>query len=302
MPSELPPLLGGLEAATREMIDLDGEHWAAALQIGLGARVLRLSGDDGGLMVCFRAGPFKVAYPDFLIGSRALDDAGLAARCAAARRLGADLVRLQTPVSVEDRRVYASHSLGSIAIASLQDWNERAWEKARRAANRRSRSELRIRAGRQGDGAHLHRLYLSTLHRHSGAARYSREYFEAIAPHAALIAELGDDICGFVCTGFQGGRACYMHGGHLPQARSHYPSDQLFVTMLRNARDIGLHSFDFLPSPPGQGSLAAYKRAWGGNDVGLVVSDLALNPLRARGFSWALRLSNRLTGLRRRGT
>lgn len=283
------------------MIDLDGEHWAAALQIGLDAKVVRLEGADGGLMACFRAGPFKVAYPDFLIGSPPLGDAALAARCEAAHQFGADLVRLQTPSPVEDRRVYARHSLGSIAIASLQDWSERGWEKARRAVNRRSRSELQIRAGRRGDGEHLHRLYLSTLHRHSGAARYSREYFEAIAPYAALVAVLDGGICGFVCAGFQGGRACYMHGAHLPQSRSHYPSDQLFVSMLLNARDAGLRSFDFLPSPLGQESLAAYKRAWGGSDISLVVSDLALNPLRARGFSWALRLSNRLAGLRRRG-
>ncbi|KRB10958.1 hypothetical protein ASD86_00430 [Lysobacter sp. Root690] len=142
---------------------------------------------------------------------------------------------------------------------------------------------------------------MSTLHRHSGVARYSQEYFEAIAPHAALVAVLDAEICGFVCTGFQGSRACYMHGAHLPQARSHYPSDQLFLSMLRAARDAGFRSFDFLPSPSGQGSLAAYKRAWGGNDIGLVVSDLALNSVRARGFSWALRLSNSLAALRRRG-
>ncbi|WP_157754142.1 GNAT family N-acetyltransferase [Lysobacter capsici] len=283
------------------MIDFDGEHWATALQAGLGARVWRSPSDHGGLMACFRAGPFKVAYPDFVIGSSCLNDAVLAAYCDGASRLGADLIRLQTPASVEDRRVYARHPLGSIAIASLQDWSERGWEKARRAANRQSRSKLQIRAGRPGDGAHLHRLYLSTLHRHSGVARYSREYFEAIAPHAALVAVLDDEICGFVCTGFQGSRACYMHGAHLPQARSHYPSDQLFLSMLRTARDAGLRSFDFLPSPRGQDSLAAYKRAWGGSDISLVVSDLALNPVRARGFSWALRLSNGLAGLRRRG-
>lgn len=283
------------------MIDLASDLWLSALQAGLGAKVVRMPGADGGLMACFRAGPFRVAYPDFLIGSEHLDEAALLAQCEAARQLGADLLRIQTDQALADARVFASHSLGSIAISPLADWSERSFEKVRRAANRQARSALQIRQGQADDGAHLYKLYLSTLRRHSGAARYSEAYFEAIAPSAALVATVDGSICGFVCIGFRGGRACYMHGAHDPQARAHYPSDQLFLAMLRTARDAGLRSFDFLPSPAGQDSLSAYKRAWGGQDIALVVSDLALNPLRARGFSLALRGSNALAGLRRRG-
>ena len=59
---------------------------------------------------------------------------------------------------------------------------------------------------------------------------------QAIAAEAAIVAVLDGSICGFVCSGIRGARACYMHGAHLPEARAHYPSDQLFLAMLRAAR------------------------------------------------------------------
>lgn len=281
------------------MIDFDSDHWVRALTQGLGAQVVRLAAPKAGLVACFRAGPFRVAYPDFLIGSQGLDEAILSSQIDGARHLKADLARIQAAGAYRDPRVLAQHRLGSIAISDMQNWSERNWEKARRAANRQARSSLEVRPGRSGDGAHLHRLYLSTLRRHRGAVRYTESYFEAIAPHAALVAVLDGTICGFVCVGFRGAAACYMHGAHLPEARAHYPSDQLFSAMLHSARQAGMASFDFLPSPASQNSLASYKRAWGGQDTPLVVSDLALHPLRARAFSFALGLSRTVASMRR---
>ncbi|QQP98509.1 GNAT family N-acetyltransferase [Lysobacter enzymogenes] len=280
------------------MLDLDSAQWTQALGEGLGAQLTRLR--DGGTVACFKAGPFRVAYPDFLIGSSAVLDAqALDERVAAAAGLRADLIRLQAAQAPVDARVQAVHSIGSIAIGRLADWQERSWEKARRAGNRAPRSPLRLRPGRAEDGAQIDRLYQATLRRHGGSIRYNRRYFELIAPAAAIVAELDGTICGFVCAGFQRGRACYMHGAHDPEARAHYPSDLLFLEMLRRAREAGMQRFDFLPSPPGQSSLSAYKRAWGGSDEALTVSDLALRPLRAKGFSIALRLSKAVDSFRR---
>lgn len=280
------------------MLDLDSGQWAQALREGLGAQFANLPG--GGAVACFKAGPFRVAYPDFLIGAAGVLDAdALAQRVAAAAGMRADLIRLQSMQAPADARIQAVHAVGSIAIERLGDWDERAWEKARRAGNRAPRSALSLRPGRAEDGATMDRLYQATLRRHGGSIRYTRRYFELIAPHAAIVAELDGKVCGFVCVGFQGRRACYMHGAHDPEARAHYPSDQLFLGMLRRARDAGMERFDFLPSPTGQASLSVYKRAWGGSDEALTVSDLALRPLRARGFALALRLSKAVDSLRR---
>ncbi|GAB3334781.1 GNAT family N-acetyltransferase [Marilutibacter aestuarii] len=280
------------------MIDLDSQEWSRALREGMGARFERFA--DGGMLACFRAGPFRVAYPDFLIGSGSeLSPDALASRVEAARGFGADLVRVQSESVLDDRRVMKVHRLGTVAIPNLEGWSARELEKARRASNRRSRSSLKIRPGRTSDGAALHRLYRATLLRHGGALRYSQRYFELIAPHASLVAELDGQLCGFVCVGFQAHRACYMHGAHDSGARSHYPSDQLFLEMLETAREKGIRRFDFLPSPPAQQSLNAYKKAWGGVDQSLSVSDLALHPVRTHAFTLATKLMNSLASLRK---
>lgn len=266
------------------MLDLDSEIWAAAVRDGLGAQVANLPG--GGSIACFQIGPFRAAYPHFPVGSQSTED-GVVTE--AARALRADLVRLQAPTKCDDPRVIAVHALGSHVIENLQSWNERSWEKARRAANRQSRSPLRIRPGRPGDGRALHSLYQATVQRHGGAVRYNERYFEVIAPYASWVAELNDDICGFVCIGYRGTHAFYLHGAHAPSARPHYPSDQLFLHMLQVARQRGMESFDFLPTPADQPTLAAYKRAWGANETALYVSDLAMKPWRARAMEWGLR-------------
>lgn len=281
------------------MLDLGSERWSEIIREGLGATTARLPG--GGMLACFRAGPFRIAYPDFVVGT-ADYDCNFDLLIDAARELGADLLRLQAPGACADPRTLRVHELGTVVIGDLLAWNERRLEKPRRAANRQSRSDLVLRNGVAADGAQLHALYRSTVQRHGGIARYSERYFELLAPHAAIVAELNGLVCGFVCTGFLGSRGCYMHGAHAPQARSHYPSDQLFLAMLRRAREAGLTSFDFLPTPLEQPSLLAYKFAWGGMPAPLSVSDVALNLWRAHTLDAALRIERILRGWGRPST
>lgn len=255
---------------------------------------------DGGTIACFKAGPFRVAYPDFLIGSvPSLTDDALAYRLEVAAQMRADLMRVQAPLALDKPGVVKIHRLGTVTIPSMAGWSDQMPVKARRALNRRLRSPLSVRKGRMDDGAALHLLYRRTMLRHGGSVRYTQRYFELIAPEAALVAELDGKLCGFVCVGFRGKRACYMHGAHDPEARLHYPSDQLFLEMLQRARDAGISSFDFLPSPRAQGGLNAYKKAWGGVDSALCVSDLALSPIRAHAFSFATRIAGYMASLRR---
>ena len=272
------------------MLDLASVEWVSALREGLGAKLLEMT--DGPTIACFRAGPFQIAYPDFLVGTSSSDD--LEQILSAGKSMGADMLRIQGAEVFAHSRLMGTHDLGSIQISDLQQWKEEKWEKARRARNREARSALTIREGRPGDGGLLYDLYCATLSRHGGLRKYTLPYFNIIAPHAALIAELDGIPCAFVCRGFVRQKAFYMHGGHSALARQHYASDQLFLRMIRDARQAGMLSFDFLPTPPAQATLGAYKRAWGGETVGLVVSDIALRPWRARALSAALNLRHRV--------
>lgn len=280
------------------MIDLQSSVWADALCEGLSA--VHHQQTIAGAITCFKAGPFRLAYPDFFSGSPGpVDEQALQQYLQTASQLKADLVRVQTPQLLASSRPLASHSQTSCVISSLQDWDERSLDKARRTGNREKRSPLQLRPGTVEDGRCLHELYLATIRRHGGAARYGRQYFEHIAPHAATVAELDGRVCGFVCTGIRNHTAYYMHGAHAVEARKHYVSDLLFLSMIRQARAAGMTSFDFLPSPANQPSLLAYKMLWGAAPRSFNAYDFALKPLRARGLLLAIKASNLISSWRR---
>lgn len=270
------------------MIDLRGDAWRRALERGLGAEVVELDGLDvaGHRLVIFRKGPLRIGYTDFVAGCPALDARYLRVVDEAARRGRVDVVRFQAATAVPGGPHYARFPLPSALIEALPAWDERQLEKPRRSANRILRSELAIRRAGSADAAAIHGLYLDTLGRHGGAARYTAEYFALIASDACWVACLGDDVVGFVAVGATGATGLYLHGGHRESARKHYPSDLLFLTMLREAKASGLERFDFLASPPGQRSLLDYKRAWGAGVRDIVVSDRPLG-LAGHAFSAA---------------
>lgn len=282
------------------MIDLLSPRWVDAVTNGLGATQHNLI--DGGSITCFRAGPFRIAYPDFFTGTQGpVGRDELQIRMQMALSLKADLVRLQTGDMQASTQPLTIHELGSCIISSLDTWNERDFDKARRTSNREKRSPLLLRKGRSTDGKCMHQLYLSTIRRHGGSARYNQAYFELIADEAAIVAELDGQFCGFVCVGFRNATAYYMHGAHAIDARKHYASDLLFLAMLKEAREAGMTTFDFLPSPADQPTLTAYKLLWGATEKRFTTYDLALNPLRARGFLAAIKVANFISALRPRG-
>src|SRR5690606_23645969 len=125
----------------------------------------------------------------------------------------------------------------------------------------------------------------STVLRHGGAIRYRREYFREFArTGSGLVAKAGGRIAGFVCMAMSGSRACYLHGAHDVALRSYYPSDQLFLAMIRKCREVGAKTFDFLPSPPEQHSLQSYKESWGGEEAKAYSTDVIVRPVVARTF------------------
>lgn len=280
------------------MIDLLSSNWAEALTKGLGAAHYSL--DDGGSITCFKFGPLRIAYPDFFSGTPGpVRMEELQAIMQMAQSLKVDIVRLQTANLEAEVTPTITRSLGSCVISSLDMWDERSLDKSRRTCNREKRSPLILRKGRQSDGKRMHQLYLSTIRRHGGSARYSQTYFELIAEDAALVAELEGQVCAFTCVGFRNNTAYYMHGAHALEARKHYASDLLFLAMIRQARDAGMTTFDFLPSPASQPTLTAYKTLWGASERGFTAYEIALNPIRASAFLAGIKLANFISSLRR---
>lgn len=282
------------------MIDLLGQDWTVALERGLGAVVVEVEAAGSGRhrLVVFRKGPLRVGYADFTAGVVSLTPEYEEAMRKAAVEQRVDVLRYQAPVAVASSPQHARFQLRTTVISALPDWDERALEKPRRTANRIARSEVSIRRGSACDAGALHQIYTETLRRHGGAQRYGEAYFAAIAPTSTWVACLDGAIVGFVASGRIGDRGLYLHGGHREDARRHYPSDLLFLQMIREARAFGLQSFDFLASPPKQPRLLDYKRAWGAKEQPVMVSDYPLHWM-GQAFSLAYAALSRMRSLGR---
>lgn len=182
-------------------------------------------------------------------------------------------------------------NIGTHMVPNLQQWQPDDFEKARRTRNRMARSSLRIERATAADASEIYRLYSETIARHRGSIRYRERYFCAMAERTTLVARNNDHLCGFVSFARRGSEAFYLHGGHSLGARALYPSDQLFYSMIMSAKNEGLTSFDFLPSPKGQRALLRYKEAWGGVTSPFLVSDVSLRRIRGMALNYLRQIS-----------
>jgi len=256
------------------VLDLAGPEWKHALELGLRADVVDL--DDQGRIAIFARGPVRIAYADFTSGVWELNASYLERVSTACTRMRVDVIRYQAPVPAPGSSSYARYALTSSVIEDLSTWDERDLEKPRRAANRAKRSLVEVRRGRRDDASKIYALYRETIRRHGGSERYTAEYFGEIAESAVRVACFEGEAIGFVAMGRSGDRGIYLHGAHREDRRVHYPSDLLFLAMLRESKAAGLKSFDFLPSPMKQRSLLNYKQLWGAQAREVFVSDQVL--------------------------
>jgi hypothetical protein len=276
------------------MLDLEGEAWTGVLRDAMGAEVVRAGVHRNMLVTIFRAGPFRVAYPDFPGGFARYSLADVDALRGPCSDLGVDVIRMHANHIDRGLCIAWSRPLGSIKIEDLQGWRENAVEKARRARSREARLGVSVERSVAADGDHLYQLYADMVSSHGGRERYTRAYFRGLAALGCLTARAERRLIGFVCSGHIGETAYYMHGAHCPKARHLYPSDILMRRMILEAKEAGMTSLDFLPSPAAQSGLERYKIAWGGTQIPFVAFDVALNPLKAWAFRQAKDLIDRV--------
>jgi len=258
------------------VIDLDGAQWADCLAASFGAQVVRMDTAEATLTV-FDKGPWTIGFVDFVSGSQGDPAVLVAPARLAAKTAGVHVLRFVADRPLPGSARFARYPQQACRLPDLQAWRAATSDKGRRTLNRRIRTSLVMRGATRADAAAMHALYLATVSRQGGVPRYPLAYFEALAPHAGTVALLDDQVVGFVCAGYRGGRGLYLHGAHAPSARAHHPSDLLYLAMLETARDRGLCAFDFLASP--QPGLLQYKQAWGGERFTEWTSDLATGAL-----------------------
>ena len=279
-----------------QWLDLNSDEWAEILDAGFGATTMKVTeGARTSRITIFHAGPFRIAYPEFPVGTMSYAPDLIDAITHAARLRGVDMLRFHSGLVLQTERPVTVLDVGTHVISDLKAWEPNRIEKARRSRNRAGRSPLVIEMANVGDAAIMYSLYLETVSRHGGSKRYTLPYFNRLAnSKSSLVAKLDGRVCAFVSFGFQGTRACYLHGAHDASSRPLYASDRLFYEMITMAKMHGANVFDFLPSPAGQPSLERYKRTWGAEPRQFIVSDIAVRPFRARLVQLAWRMASAL--------
>lgn len=258
----------------------DLRKWQQVLAPGFVSRVIFPEMATGASVpwMLFSRGPFVAAYPRFPVGIEA-DDSGVARNWKEIRQSlrsdGVDLLRCSAPAGIVSEfgvsRIEAA--LEETVVERLADWRDEAlapsMQRKFRAAEKLG---MRVELAGAGDGDTCHRLYLRTISRQGGAARYPAVYFRKLCaasspdgPITVAKAVIGDcEMAGFIATLRLGTRAYYLHGGYADGMSTARPGYFLMRWAIGRARDSGADRFNLLASPKDQPTLRAFKESFGG--------------------------------------
>ena len=265
--------------------------WMRLLEDGFQCSSLYARDESGrksaGISV-FRAGPFRVGYLGFPVGSDSILDTWPDLLRDELADHGLTCIRI--PVTAFGRSVcldlpYAATP--ETAITDLQSWSlEVVTKNRRRDVRKAQRSDLQIvDAVNAQDGETMHEQYCRTLARKSGVQRYTEAYFCGLIQLAqdhpnlrVLLAKYGEEIAGFTVVGCCGTTAYYLHGAFDWDMREYIPSAALLNEAIEWSQSQGCSVFNLMSSPPGQGSLVRYKEHWGAETRELRTYTLPLKP------------------------
>ncbi len=283
--------------------------WMEVLQEGLGAEILELKteGSRPFPVPVFRKGPFRVLYPGFPVGDIPPEYCALLSTGDCFKRKG-------KPIHMT--RIWQSHLLHSCriihdpacflyetVIEDLEAWSpERMSSSLRKNLKRAEKSGLHIEPLSVDDAPRLFRLYESTVNRHGGSLRYGENYFRSLATRSmdndlldARVARTPEGkIAGVIVAAYHNGHAFYLHAVMDKTCRSMLPSDRLLFEAIGKAREAGMKSFSFLPSPIAQPGLIRFKEKWGGTTFRTPSHDLFAPSPTGASLRLALALKRRL--------
>ncbi|MDF1561774.1 MAG: GNAT family N-acetyltransferase [Deltaproteobacteria bacterium] len=148
-------------------------------------------------------------------------------------------------------------------------------------------------------------LYLESMERNRAIPKYSLNFVRAVHRHLCregrgvlLLARRNTrPIAGILAVDSRS-RRHYLMGGSATEGLAWCPNDLLLHTAIEQAIDRGLHSFDFLPSGPGDAKLQRFKAKWGASPQSCPSFDLELRRGHMRVLDLVLRAAGTGPGRR----
>lgn len=241
-------------------------HWSDALV-------------DGFATSTFRRGPFSIAYVGFPDGKQTISSA------INSEVMLEDVVRSCLTLGVTGVRIsglpkddlclkrYQCEDVIDSEIECLALWKpEDRSSSIHRNIRKSKKSGVEITCVVQPEKAEsMYSLYLETIQRHHGVARYSLKYFEVLLKLAAkkkstlriYSAYFSGELIAYTVTANHQTSCVYLHGAQKLSHQNMRAMDALFGAMISEAKASRLKKFSFQGSPMQQVGLIKYKEKWG---------------------------------------
>lgn len=234
---------------------------------------------DGFASSTFKKGPFSIAYVGFPDGRRTIsraisDEKVLAEIVDSCLVLGVSAIRISglRNTNFEADRYHTDE------VTESDIENLATWEVGDLSSSVRRNIKKSIKSGvivkndvNVGNAGRMHSLYLDTVARHQGKARYTQEYFQALlnsatkqqSPLRVYSAYLEEELIAYAVTAIHQTRCVYLHGAQSFSHQNMRAMDAVFEKMITAAKLSGSEKFSFQASPKHQSGLIRYKEKWG---------------------------------------
>lgn len=261
-----------------------GLPWATVLQKGFGATsILTQDGEGREPLIWFVFSRFglRAAYAAFPVG---LDDVtggrpdSFGVHIESLRANGIDFAAYSAlPHFSKDLNVrYEVSRLPETRIELLDRWGpHRMSADTRRKVARAQRAGLEVVDADLADAGRIHQLYVESVGRKGGRAKYGPSYFQALCESAqasgdlsvAKVIDPGGQVVGFIALLHDATGSAYLHGGYSTKASTARPGYLAMNWAIQRSREMGSTTLNLLVSPAGQHSLVKYKEGFGGETV-----------------------------------
>lgn len=299
------PPVPTIELVSPHMKLIHGDEWTAHLMRAFGVVPFDLCVNDTRLVISsFRAGPFRIGYPNFPIGLTVPEEV---TACFSheiidqVRAMGIDMLRISVSSSISPLQgVHAVTHLPETIIENLAQWSPEALPSSVRYDLRcAKKAGLVVVDATESHADAIFCMYRDTIKRHGGALRYNQRYFQSLCemsrvhPHVdCYVAETANgESAGFLVKIHDDGTAYYLHGGFDTEHKDLKPMYALINQAILTARDAGMNRFNMMTSPPNQVSLIRHKEKWGGRTAPMHHYEIAINDRRAKLLGLMLRMA-----------